>query len=125
MSASNHETNDAGFSLLEVIIAFTVLSISLAIGVQTISSGANTFKRATLVSNISFAIDELWVQEIRKINTQGSKSGELPRGIKWQYVSTQVPDQRSIPIYSVAVQITSSETWEGAYKFTYFVGGKP
>ena len=38
--------HEAGFTLLETIIAFLILAISLALGVETISQGARTFLRS-------------------------------------------------------------------------------
>ncbi|MDJ0613686.1 MAG: prepilin-type N-terminal cleavage/methylation domain-containing protein [Rhizobiaceae bacterium] len=124
-SMNRTEAQDDGFSLLEVIIAFTVLAISLSIGVQTISGGTGTFKKSAEISRTAIAIDELWSTKIREINNEENRSGELENGVKWRYRSTAIPGKTTVPLYVVKVLVTETDSWEKAVDFTYFVSGKP
>lgn len=125
MIKNDIESSEDGFSLLEVIVAFTILAISLAYSVQTISSGTTTFSKSTKLSNVSLAVDDLWVREIRNVNGEADRAGQSDFGLRWQFTSSVVPSSKNIPLYLVRVQISETDTDPNPYRFTYFVSGKP
>lgn len=125
MSAETENGPDAGFSLLEVIVAFTILAISLSYVVQTISSGTQMFNRSANLSRISIAVEDLWVREVRDVNGVVDKSGTSPEGIRWRLTSEAIPTTKKVPLYVVRIEMAESENSSTPYRFTYILSGKP
>ena len=70
------DSHEAGFTLLETIIAFLILAISLTLGVETISQGAKTFQRSADVEKATLILHGLAAGPLFKIADTGVISGK-------------------------------------------------
>ncbi|MAF84068.1 MAG: prepilin-type N-terminal cleavage/methylation domain-containing protein [Gammaproteobacteria bacterium] len=105
--------NDAGFSLLELIVAFSILSLSLAVLYQIFSSSA---QRAALGREYGDAVllAESKLAEIganQQIQT-GNLSGKFDNDMRWKSTVTpyKAPDtvgnsRPPVPPYKITVEI--------------------
>ena len=107
-------TRCAGFTLIEVLVALTILSISLAVLVQIIGSNLDRVRESTAettaISLTQSLLDQLGVSiPIR----MGESSGDFGNGYRWRlriqsYGSE--PDRRAWPVSAVVV--TASTLWD-------------
>ena len=119
------ESMESGFSLLEVIVAFGILAISLAYSTQTISSGTQTFGRSAALSNLAATIANLRAMELKNINGEVRKAGQSEFGMRWEYTSSLIPSGKKTAMYLVRVQVTEPGADAPPYKFNYLISGKP
>lgn len=105
-----------GFTLLETIIAFLILSLSLAITVQTISRGGLTFRRASDLQTASLMMEELNANQIRGLK-QGALSGSVGNG-SWKIIARDIDDKYPGTLLAVAVEIRPRG--ENGPVFNYF-----
>ena len=123
MSARQKDGREAGFSLLEVIISFTILAIAISIAVQTISNGGLAFKRASDLESITLALAELRAGELQNVNWETAQTGRFDNGISWQIESQRIPDSRLAPIYAVTITITEAGDRGRTYRYNYIAAG--
>ena len=71
------DSHEAGFTLLETIIAFLILAISLALGVETISQGTRTFMRSGDLEKASLTLHGLAAGQLHKIADANVFSGKV------------------------------------------------
>lgn len=96
---------DEGFALLETIIAFTILSIALAVSLQTVSQSARTLVRAGDMQIASLALDKLVANEFPDLKEEGTFNGELGDGELWQASARAIRDSHSRPLLAVTATI--------------------
>lgn len=103
-SVGAQETNESGFTLLETIIAFLILSLSLAITVETISRGGLTFRRAGDLEKASLIMEQLAADEIRRLDEAGTTTGQTSDG-EWKITARAVEDSFAGEILLVDVEV--------------------
>lgn len=103
-----------GFSLLEVLIAFTILALGLGVLLQVFSKGINTatlsahYGRATALAEAGIGLVGLDIPL-----EPGLRGGETEDGLRWQVQVTEVnlddllPGEAPMPAYL----ITSEVSW--------------
>jgi general secretion pathway protein I len=81
-----------GFSLLEVLVAFTVLALSLGVMMQVISSNNRGLAIATKYSKATILAESILAQvgEIYPLEVS-VRQGELESGFRWRLVIEQNP----------------------------------
>lgn len=106
-----------GFSLLEVLVAFTILALTLGVLMQVFSGALNTaalsgtYGRATALAEAGLGLVGLDIPL-----APGSRSGETEDGLQWQVqvaefpVGNLLPGEPPLPAYV----ITSEVSWETA-----------
>lgn len=104
MSSSVAGGGQEGFTLLETLIAFLILSISLAVAVQTISRGGMAFGRAADLQKASTVMDTLGGGKIRGLNGAGKTTGEIGQSI-WKISAVAIEDNLPGSLLAVDVQI--------------------
>ncbi len=100
---SNQRGND-GFTLLETIIAFLILALSLSVTVQTISSGARTFHRAADLQRANLVMDELASVQLPKLTKSDEQNGEIGES-SWTITARKIDDKYPGGLISVEVAI--------------------
>jgi hypothetical protein len=101
-SGDGHE---AGFTLLETIVAFLILAISLGLGVETISQGTRTFVRSGDLETASLILHGLAADRLFKIDEAGVVSGKAGREAAWRITARAVLDDHARPLLAVRVAI--------------------
>lgn len=96
---------DEGFALLETIIAFTILSIALAVSLQTVTQSVRTLVRAGDMQIASVALDNLVATKFADFNEEGDFNGELGDGELWQASTRAISDNHSRPLLAVTATI--------------------
>jgi Tfp pilus assembly protein PilV len=96
---------EEGFALLETIIAFTILSIALAVSLQTVSQSARTLVRAGDMQIASLALDTLVADEFPDFKEEGTFNGQLGDGELWQATTRMIRDDHSRPLLAVSATI--------------------
>ena len=106
-----------GFSLLEVLVAFTILAITLGVLTQVFSRALHTaalsgsYGRATALAEAGIGLVGLDIPL-----EPGSRAGETEDGLQWQVLVTELPlgdllpGEPPLPAYV----ITSEVAWETA-----------
>ena len=106
-----------GFSLLEVLVAFTILAITLGVLTQVFSRALNTaalsgsYGRATALAEAGIGLVGLDMPL-----EPGSRAGETEDGLQWQVLVTELPLGNLLPGEPPlpAYLITSEVAWETA-----------
>ncbi len=96
---------DEGFALLETIIAFTILSIALAVSLETITQSVRTLVRAGDMQVAGAALDKLVANEFPVLLEEGTFNGELDDGELWQASTRAIRDSHSRPLMAVTATI--------------------
>lgn len=82
-----------GFSLLEILVAFSILAISLGIVLKIFSSGVNTAIVAEEYTMATQIAESLMAKTgIETVLEEGSTSGVEADKYRWQVVMTQIPE---------------------------------
>ena len=105
----------AGFTLLEVIVALAVLSLSLTLILRTLSGGFHHQQRAATLANTTAIAQSLLARIGGDLPLNaGRQSGSLPNGFRWEI--QVVPygdgaDRQAWPVaaYSVTVRVFERE----------------
>jgi prepilin-type N-terminal cleavage/methylation domain-containing protein len=93
---------NAGFTLLEVLVAMTVLSVGIALGVSLISRATGNIKkvdaRARIVNHAS-SVMELTLLD-PKIIEPGSFNGDFEDGVRWtMHIEEYIPNEAELSEY--------------------------
>jgi general secretion pathway protein I len=82
---SKGEDRQAGFTLLEVIVALAVLSISLTLILRTLSGGFHHQQRAATLANATALAQSLLARIGGDLPLNaGRQTGSLPNGLLWE-----------------------------------------
>jgi general secretion pathway protein I len=119
-----NRAGEAGFLLLETIVAFLILAIALAIGVQSVAQGTGSVRRADEVATASMVAREVFATEAREIVEPGTRSGVHPSGAAWRLTAGLVPDGGPLPLYHVVVEVRPVRSGR-AYDYRSFAVGTP
>ncbi|WP_246712005.1 type II secretion system protein [Phyllobacterium myrsinacearum] len=91
-----YENSDAGFTLLEMIIAFLVLSISMGVAVQTVSIASRSIALATERNAAARLVDALQAETLPKVLAAGKVSGAGDaEGMRWELSFTPTTSANS------------------------------
>ncbi len=109
--------NQQGFSLLEVLVAFTILALTLGVLTQVFSRALNTaalssnYGRATALAEAGLALVGIDIPL-----EPGTRAGETDDGLQWQVQVTPYPAGDLLPgdLPLPAYVITSEVAWETA-----------
>ena len=99
------DSHEAGFTLLETIIAFLILAISLALGAETISQGTRTFQRSADLEKASLILHGLAAGPLFKIADTDGISGKADGQAEWRIEASAVPDSHARPLLALTVAI--------------------
>ena len=121
--------HEAGFTLLETIVAFVILAISLALGVETISQGVKTFSRSDDLEEASLILQGLAAGPLRNIEEAGEISGSTgtaggDRAV-WRLTAAAVPDSHVKPLFVVSVTIWPRARNGPVFTYHTFATRKP
>jgi general secretion pathway protein I len=117
-SSNNRKAYAAGFTLLEVLIAFAILAVALAALMQAFSHGINATRvaeeRATAVMLARSVMDEVG----RSIPLQeGQHTGDRESGLSWRldihpFESSEIAldEDASLQLYAVNLSVLREET---------------
>ena len=122
MTGPAPESREAGFTLLETIIAFVILALSLAVATQTISTGGLTFRRASDLERASLVMTELSAGQIRNVDSAGETAGRIGDS-QWKITAREVTDK--IPGMLFAVQVRVWPRGAGGPAFDYATFATP
>jgi type II secretory pathway pseudopilin PulG len=115
---------EAGFLLVETIVAFLVLSIALAIGVQSVAQGTASVRRADAAAVAAMVAREIVATRAGGLAAPGEWSGQHPSGAAWRLTAARVPDERALPLYLVSVAVRPAGS-SRAYDYRSFAVGEP
>ena len=111
-------SNCRGFSLLEVLVAFVILALSLGVLMRVFSVGlrssdlAERYAYATLLAESKLA-----AAGIEGVLAEGATDGEAERGFRWQTVVSRFEDPDPSPAGGAALvelfRVDVVVTWAG------------
>ena len=117
------ESGESGFTLLETLIAFLILSMSLSVTVQTISRGGLTFRRAADIEKANLVMQELSANVVAGMNGPGEFSGKMEFG-SWKIVARQIDDNLPGTLLALDVEIRPRDEEGPLFEFkTIATGG--
>ncbi|MEX0347711.1 MAG: prepilin-type N-terminal cleavage/methylation domain-containing protein [Rhizobiaceae bacterium] len=117
MNTSGNRSGQDGFTLLETIIAFLILALSLSMTVQTISSGAKTFHRAADLQRANLVMNELASVQLSKLTKSGEQNGQIGES-GWTIKAQKIDDK--YPGGLIAVEVAIRPRGDDGPVFDYF-----
>lgn len=98
------ERREDGFVLLEVIVAFLVLAVSLAAGMAAISQGALAIRRAGEAARAADLAREVAALRLAAPLAPGIAQGERD-GAEWRLEARALPDGDEPPLLAVTIAV--------------------
>ncbi len=111
----------AGFVLLETIVAFLVLTVTLAAAIAVISQASLSIRRAGEADLAAEIAREVAAVHLPALAAAGLTGGEM-RGVPWQIEADLLDGGRPIPLYAVAITVRPDGAAR-AYIFRSFAVG--
>ncbi|WP_316228462.1 prepilin-type N-terminal cleavage/methylation domain-containing protein [Bradyrhizobium sp. SZCCHNR1039] len=112
---ASYRADEAGFTLVEVIVALAMLSVGLSVLFGMISSGLGRIGAAQRTAEAASLAQSL----LAKVGTElavgaDARSGEFPHGFRWQltmrpYHQSRDGTERRIELYLVLAQVDWDE----------------
>lgn len=97
----------AGFSTVELLVAFVILSLGLGVAVQTIAQSATGLKRATGYEEETLLVRRLLSEELpRLVNTYSGGATEAT-GPSWKIAIRPVAGGKSQGSVSASIEVIS------------------
>lgn len=97
---------ESGFVLIEVIVAFLILTLALAVGVQAIAQGTMAVRRADDMAAASLVIHELDATLVQALPGAGVWTGTHGNGSDWRIVAeTLSGDVEAAPLLAIVVDV--------------------
>ncbi len=110
---------EAGFSLLETVIAFLILSISLAVVVESISRNTLAMRRVNDLQQASLVMEQLSVSMLQSIDASGKKEGKIGKA-SWKLTSSAIETGGGPTIFALEVQIRPRGTGGPVFDYLTF-----
>lgn len=115
---------EAGFALLETVVAFVILAVALAVAMQTVSQSARALVRAQDMERARQVLDGLAVSRLRALDRAGSFTGQDGQGGEWLVTASDVRDARGRPLFAVEATIWPRGRSGPQFSYhTFAVGG--
>ena len=109
---NSERSRDAGFTLLEVIIALAILGVTFALAMQLLAAGVRSAKAAEDYTHAALLARQKMGEILVKPAFEGSADGgELGGGFRWVSQAHPLPQEEDLPaqLYRVWVRVT----WPG------------
>ena len=114
-SSYANNAKEAGFTLLETLIAFIILSFSIGAALQVLSLNRQKIARAEEYSSVVRLVDEIKMQVFLSDNPQRSISGFSITGLNWRVEPISISSDNKVRIFSIAVSNKNTPT--STYRF--------
>ena len=96
-ASSNHRPGQAGFSLIEILVAFAILSLSLGVILRIFAGGGHIAATADEYSRAILTAESLMASlGAEKPLQPGQSGGEIPGGYRWTVDVTPSPFDQSL-----------------------------
>jgi general secretion pathway protein I len=115
---------EGGFVLVETVVAFLILAIALAVGIEAIAQGGGTTRRADEIALASVVARELGATRVPGIAGEGVWTGTHPNGGVWRLAARALPDDGVRPLYAVTIEVRPPGA-RGIYGYRSFASGAP
>ncbi|MCB1385652.1 MAG: prepilin-type N-terminal cleavage/methylation domain-containing protein [Nitratireductor sp.] len=99
---------EAGFTLIEVVIAFTILTLALAVAMQTVSRTGMTFRRSGTLETVTSAAETV-LALVRTGTGAPRTQGVLEDGTRWSVTREEIPDRREQKLFALRIAITPAD----------------
>lgn len=109
MSRKNRSNRTAGLGLLEVVIAFAILGIALAVFLDAAALGARGGAKASAATHALLAAESLMAEVGKTVPLRsGTESGTLADGSRFERRIARLggEDNASVRTYEVSVSVT-------------------
>jgi type II secretory pathway pseudopilin PulG len=117
---------ESGFILIEVMVAFLILAIALAVGVQAIAQGTMAVRRADEMTAASLVIHELDATLMQALPGAGVWQGTHGNGSDWRIVAeTLSEDDEAAPLLAIAVNLQPRGARVPYHYRSFAIGSKP
>ncbi|TLX12220.1 prepilin-type N-terminal cleavage/methylation domain-containing protein [Rhizobium sp. MHM7A] len=113
--------NDAGFTLLEMIIAFVILAISMAIASQTLAIAVRSYRTATERNEMLELVQILRAEEIPKLISASARQKEGEMGLLRWRIRMVSPREQEAASSSDSFAIISVGPKASAFRQTFLV----
>lgn len=80
----SEHNEDCGFSLLEVLVAFVILSAALVAANQSLSYSLRSFSSAKIARAADRVAEEIFAERLTLPRASGEETGLTPNGLKWK-----------------------------------------
>jgi type II secretory pathway pseudopilin PulG len=95
-----------GFVLIEAVVAFLILALALAVGVQAIAGATTAIRRAGQMAAASVVLDELAATRIQALPGAGVWTGSHRNGSEWRIVASVLSEGADRgPLLAVAIDV--------------------
>lgn len=96
-ASSEHRPDQAGFSLIEILVAFAILSLSLGVILRIFAGGGHIAATADEYSRAILTAESLMASlGVEKPLQPGQSGGEIPGGYRWTVDVTPYPFDQSL-----------------------------
>jgi type II secretory pathway pseudopilin PulG len=97
---------ESGFVLIEVVVAFLILAIALAVGVQAIAQSTTAIRRADEMAAASVVARELAATRMRTLTGEGVWTGKHGNGSEWRLVAAALAEGGDTePLLAIAIDV--------------------
>jgi general secretion pathway protein I len=106
-------SQDEGFTLVEILVALAILSVSLTLVLRTLSDGFHYQQRAQALADATFLAQSLMARVGGDLPLKpGIEEGTLPNGLAWKvqidpYGSDSERREWTMAAYAVAIEVSS------------------
>jgi general secretion pathway protein I len=115
---------EAGFALVETVVAFLILATALAVGIEAIAQGGGSAHRADEVALASAVARELSATRLATVAEAGEWRGSHPNGSAWRMAARALPDGGPRPLYLVDIAVRPPGS-RAPYRYRSFASGIP
>lgn len=126
MIEPNGEDSIAGFTLLEMIVAFLVLSISMAVAVQTVSIASRSIATANEKSRVVDLVANLKAAELPRMLRANEMSADgADKQLRWTIAISSLAPQTSDVVSGLArIKIYPDAKTDRHHEFVVFASGR-
>ena len=99
-------SGEDGFVLIEAVVAFLILAIALAVGVQAIARSTTAIRRADEMAAATVVVQELAATRMQALPGAGVWTGRHGNGAAWRIVATELtPGADAEPLLAIAIDV--------------------